>query len=328
MVTICENKDCDLPGTLKCGKCKKLSLKIGRYCSAACQAACFDNHKIFHKIACDDQYTSIAWTVSLALNEVDKFNHHQIPSLDNDGTLSVYLLGCRDSSEREDSLSQFTKLYSILQCSIYPTLQQIKVFMSGLEITTGPLIRNDKVSIQYLCARGETVIKDVDFTHAIAVLLQPGLEVYLDSWEAAFQILLAKNALTITTGYSHQGSRLTNDGVFDERILKTFFCVNFLIPMTLNPASYSADVYCKNAFYICFRGRNLDAVPISKAELLKANHVAFLNMLMYVATEFEDNPTWSDRCRRILKAIEDGRCPFPADATIRQVDDFVMYSDY
>eukprot|EP01036_Dinobryon_divergens_P026220 gene26220-34841_t len=332
MVVTCESPTCGLPANYHCAKCKSKKLHFGRYCSSICQAACFESHKVFHKICGNDMNTSIAWTIAIALYDSMRRNPQSVPLLDIENSLLVHLLGCRNFPEMEEPLQQFSTLHSILKRSLFPNLQSLRVVISGIELSPEPPQENAIVSISSHQVRAEDILRDVDFSHGIAVILQPGLDPHLLSWETAIQTLVENNAFTITSGYSHGGSRLTSDAVFDERILDTYFCANIIVPSTSNYAGYGPSVR-KNGFYLSFRGRKTtedggEVVAVSRERLIRENQVAFLKDLDYITATFEGNMVCSDRCKRVLLAMEVDRCPFPAGATTKDVNNFVMYSNY
>ena len=332
MAVNCEGPACIMPALYHCAKCKRKNLHIGRYCSSTCQIACFDRHKIFHRIVSDDMEASIAWTIALALHDAEKRSTQSLPQPNADNQLMIHLLGSRNFPELHGPLEQFSTLFTILRNSLYPSLQSLYVVISGLEMSPEPPQNTANVFISSFQSRAEDIIRDVDFTHGIAVILQPGLEPHLSSWETAFQTLLVKNAFTITSGYSYRGSRLTSDAVFDERILETYFLANIIVPSTSNPAGYGPTVR-KNGFYLAFRGKknaedgqDTDIAAISRERLVRENQISFLRDLQYITATYEGNMVYSERCRQILLAIEEGRCPFPATATISDIDNLVMRS--
>jgi len=102
-----------------------------------------------------------------------------------------------------------------------------------------------------------------------------------------------------------------------------------LIPTTPNIArtvDYRGMV--KNAYYICFRGVNTAITPLSRDELLRANQIAFLKDVSYIAQKIEGNPQLSSRCDRVVQAIESGRSPFALTATLKEIDRYVMLSNF
>jgi hypothetical protein len=279
--------------------------------------------------------TSIAWTIAIALYDAMRRNPLSVPQLDIENSLLVHLLGCKNFPEMEEPLQQFSTLHSILRRSLFPNLQSLRVVISGIELSPEPPQENAIVSISSHQVRAEDILRGVDFSHGIAVILQPGLDPFLLSWETAIQTLVEKNAFTITSGYSRGGSRLTSDAVFDERILDTYFCANIIVPSTSNYAGYCyGPSDRKNGFYLSFRGRKTtedgtgEVVAISRERLIRENQVAFLKDLDYITATFEGNMECSDRCKRILLAMEVDRCPFSAGATSTDIDNFVMYSNY
>ncbi len=325
---VCEGNNCTALAGFRCTKCKDLgfSKSFGNYCGAVCQTNCFASHKILHKCKTKLPKTGVAWTIVIALHEL--FFINKLPVLNVDGKLSVYLLGCRTGFESLDTTTdciEYTQLFDLLKATLYPSLTLVEVVLNGLELQELPSVKTSCVSLRYVCSASESLAPTLNFASAVVVIMGPGFSDNVDSWEPVIHYLLAMNVVTITTGYSHGGSRLTYDAVHDERTLATYFLANIIVPSTSNPAQIVGrpEGARKNAFYVIFQGRTSTPSPtiISRQELHRANQIAFLKDLAYSSLEFEGDAALSKRC---LTAAQ-GKAPFAANATLKQLDQFVMY---
>ena len=327
---ICEKEGCTEIGRFHCTKCKELGLSraFGNYCGAVCQKSCFASHKILHQCMTRYPQMGVGWTIALALHEL--FFINRLPTLAEDGYLSLYLFGCRTGFESLDASSdrtEYMKLYVILKATIFPTILGLHVVLNGFELMKLSPVKTNNLTLRYVEGDAAKLAPSLDFSHAVAVIMGPGFSINIDMWNSFIRHLVRVNVPTITTGYSHEGGRLTYDAVHDERILATYFLANILIHSTPNPAVFSGRPgrASKNAYYLVFQGLNGDATAVSRDELHRINQIEFLKDLSYQATTFENNPGLARRCDAAVELAEQGRAPFPANATLKEIDMYVMY---
>lgn len=353
----CENKSCNAVGKLRCSRCTSLGLSqsFGKYCSAACQEICFPSHKVFHNKRFQQSY---AWTILIALKELDIIG--QLPGLNLDGSFAIYLFGCRDGGEcqgRSNDLHEFSSLFDNLRRTLFPSILNLCIHLSGLEVSSAPenCDENRKVVITYTNSSCQNILKSiVSIDHSVAVLFQPGLssEKYFEKWEPAVRRLVGLNMTTICTGYSHR-DHFTYDAVMDERILYSYFLANIIIGTTFNPACLSrgASMGHKNRVYLAFKGQRsatalkppvvVDGLPLSspsthaddaatpvvaltKQQLHSVNQVEFIKSIAFVASQYENNPSLTMTCKRVLRALEAGRQPFDAAVSLEELDQLLM----
>lgn len=265
----CENPTCTNLGMFNCTKCRDegFSKSFGMYCGRDCQTARWSEHLKFHK-AWKKNVTKYptrkyAETIVITLKELQLTGN--LPALKSDSSLHLFALGARNTSE-QDELSEpaiFESLFQNLKSFIFPELSRLKLTLVGLQAENS---RNTFPNGTVTAMQGDAaaMIVTMNPAHDIAVIFQPGLSTQLRSWEKTFRQLVARNILTITTGYcgiDHEGKLRRNyDYPQDEDIIQLYFGAKMIFPVRRNPAAIDSGTGTfLNGFYLAFQGSTTPA---------------------------------------------------------------------
>mmetsp|Transcript_15703 Transcript_15703/g.26175 ORF Transcript_15703/g.26175 Transcript_15703/m.26175 type:complete len:403 (-) Transcript_15703:59-1267(-) len=337
-----------------CSSCKKVGFvnsQIGRYCSRECQTSAFESHKAIHKIVQRGQRdaTSRAGqeTIAIALKESQLIG--RLPEL-QDNVLSILMVGCREWVEGQFSYANLWRDLKRLQ--VYPDLERIDFVLCGPEVSNKATqeFEDGHYTLSQKEGNMESIFPSLDCSSfSLAVVPQPGLSDYLQSWTPPFRILVESGILTVTTGYSRL-DRWTMDAIFDEIVLTTYFGANVVLKRTRNPAASHilADMsrgMAPHAFYILFQGSRSTLVAtrreqkdggeteteteteiaqppplLSYEEAIHQNRLLFLTWLADESILHEDNRYMGEVCLELAEGLQAGKVKIALSATHKQIE--------
>lgn len=315
----CGNRECDQPGNMRCTKCSQEGFpkNIGRYCCRSCQQRDWlNNHKTLHKLCTPREISSgIKETMLLLLHQ---FHISEVIPRSDEREFTIVFLGARDIFEGSEN---YFELFRQLKHHTFPELEKLNIFLIGLEVPSKQT-SNGPVTVTSLSGRAEQHLTPALLVNGIAVMFQPGLSEFTDSWREAISMLRDWNVLTVVSSYSNAEHK-TYDAVHDEGILSNYFGVKIILPSFLNPSRklHNRGVY-KNCFVFAFRGRNdePDLTLWNDEELQREKRLAFLGSLVIIFDKYEDNPEGARSCERFADDLRAGRITVDPSVTLQTME--------